>query len=99
MDVAANDDAILCNDTKLMCLLQHVLPLGAKVLINYDLPCTKEEHNRRLTKTIGSTSPEHPTGAAIHFVVSGQMAAFRSLEKLANALIHEMPVHAADILS
>lgn len=82
-----------------LCLLQHVLPLGARVVINYDLPVTKEDHNRRLTKTLGSTSPECPTGAAIHFVVAGQMAAFRSLEKLANAPIYEMPVHAADILS
>lgn len=79
--------------------LQHVLPLGARVAINYDLPGTKEEHNRRLAKTIGSASPESPAGAAIHFVVAGQLGAFRSLEKLANAPIHEMPVHAADILS
>lgn len=76
-----------------------MLPLGARVVINYDLPGTKEEHNRRLTKTIGGSSPESPSGAAIHFVVAGQIAAFRSLEKLANAPIHEMPVHAADILS
>lgn len=69
------------------------------MVINYDLPSTKEEHNRRLTKGIGNISTEHPTGAAIHFVVAGQMATFRALEKLANAPIHEMPVHAADILS
>lgn len=36
--------------------------------------------------------------AAIHFVTAGQMAAFRSLEKIAGGPLHEMPVHAADIL-
>ena len=36
--------------------------------------------------------------AVIHFVVAGQMAAFRALEKVAGGPLHEMPVHAADIL-
>lgn len=36
--------------------------------------------------------------STIHFIVAGQMAQFRALERFTHAAIHEMPVHAADIL-
>lgn len=36
--------------------------------------------------------------AAIHFVVAGQIAQFRALERFTHAAIFEMPVHAAEVL-
>jgi superfamily II DNA/RNA helicase len=78
--------------------MQHVLPLRARLLVNYDLPTSKEEHNRRLATILGGSGADFAQGAAIHFVVAGQIGTFRSLEKMANAAIHEMPVHAAEIL-
>lgn len=84
-----------------MCsLVQHVLPLRAQLLINYDLPTSREQHQRRMATVLGSIDEGNTDPlAVIHFVVAGQMAAFRALEKVAGGPLHEMPVHAADILS
>jgi hypothetical protein len=81
-----------------MVLAQDTLPITAQLLINYDLPATKEIHLRRITCMLGSGDSSPWRTAIIHFVVAGQMAQFRSLEKFANTPIHEMPVHAADVL-
>ena len=148
--------------------VQRAKPLHAQLLINYDLPASRELHLRRIGAVLGAPSGSAPThtsggrsganaqsgqstatrpgttrdaasadqavsgaaptsadgqqhacavpaaarpqpddaaqGAAprrtstIHFVVAGQMAQFRALEKFTHAAIHEMPVHAADIL-
>lgn len=79
--------------------MQHVLPLGAQLLVNYDLPASRDQHQRRMAAILGSTDETSVVPlAVIHFVVAGQMAAFRALEKVAGGPLHEMPVHAADIL-
>lgn len=79
--------------------VQHVLPLGAQLLVNYDLPTSRDQHQRRMATILGTADDDNSAPlAAIHFVVAGQMAAFRALEKVAGGPLHEMPVHAADIL-
>eukprot|EP00983_Pelagomonas_calceolata_P008642 282087-Pelagomonas_calceolata.AAC.1 len=41
----------------------------------------------------------YSSAAAVHFVVAGEAPAFRSLERFTlPGLIHEMPVHVADVL-
>ena len=87
-----------CASTSDRQLVQRAIPLGAHLLINYDLPFSKEHHMRRITSILGDLSGPGELMSTIHFVVAGQMAQFRSLEKFTNAAIHEMPVHAADIL-
>jgi hypothetical protein len=79
--------------------MQDTLPIAAQLLINYDLPASKELHLRRIACMLGSGDSCPGQTAIIHFVVAGQMAQFRALEKFANTAIHEMPVHAAEVLS
>ena len=76
--------------------VQRALPLNADLLINVDLPASKELHFRRGAAVLGPT--DRRVCATVHFVVAGQTAQFRALEKFTNAAIQEMPVHAADIL-
>lgn len=79
-------------------MLQRAVPIGGHLLINYDLPFSKEHHLRRIACILGTSSDAGRACATIHFVVAGQMAQFRALEKFTNSAIHEMPVHAADVL-
>eukprot|EP00892_Ulva_mutabilis_P007819 jgi/Ulvmu1/5409/UM022_0204.1 len=90
---------LICTDAAMQMVPKHVLPLKAQLLVNYDLPTSRDQHQRRMATILGSTEDNSPEPlAAIHFVVAGQMAAFRALEKVAGGPLYEMPVHAADIL-
>lgn len=89
-------------DTSVVDVPQHAQPITAHLLVNYDLPTSREHHQRRIASIIGpspATSGGHAQRAMIHFVVAGQMAAFRALEVFSGSSIREMPVHAADILA
>lgn len=90
---------LVCTDAALRAVPPASLPLDARLLINLDLPASKEGHHSRITGALGGGDESAPRRrAVIHFVVAGQVAQFRRLEKLSNAAIHEMPIHAADIL-
>jgi hypothetical protein len=78
--------------------LQHAVPIQADMLINYDLPTTKDHHYRRIASIIGSPGTEGKC-ATIHFVVAGQLSSFRAVENFSGGAIAEMPVHAGDILA
>lgn len=75
--------------------MQDTEPVGARLLVNVDLPTSKECHGRRVATLLGHSTQVR---AIVHFVVAGQVAEFRAVENFTSAAIQEMPVHAADIL-
>uniref|UniRef100_A0A6T8U2J1 Helicase C-terminal domain-containing protein n=1 Tax=Chlamydomonas leiostraca TaxID=1034604 RepID=A0A6T8U2J1_9CHLO len=101
--IAADESSLVlaATDVCLKTLPRELLPLGASLLIQYDMPHKKEVLARRMSSVFGGGRDRR--GAApitIHFVVAGEAAQFRAVEKYtAPAMIAEMPVHVADVFT
>lgn len=103
---AAADDGrslvLVASDACLKGLPRDLLPLGLPLLIQYDLPASKDVLSRRIGAVFGSSKERGRRAGrqvVIDFVAAGEVAAFRARERLSSAPVMEMPVHVPDIFT
>ncbi|WIA19248.1 hypothetical protein OEZ85_003885 [Tetradesmus obliquus] len=101
---AAADDGrslvLVASDACLKGLPRDLLPLGLPLLIQYDLPASKDVLSRRIGAVFGSSKERGRRAGrqvVIDFVAAGEVAAFRARERLSSAPVMEMPVHVPDM--
>lgn len=87
-------------DVCLKALPRELLPVGLSLLIEYELPSSKEMYLRRLSALVGG-GKDRRSGrcCVVDMVEAGQAAAFRALEGFAAAPVLEMPVRVVDIFA
>lgn len=77
-------------------------PLGARSLINYDIPTKKEVYLRRISACLGHTPARplssHSGSIVINVVVGGEALALKHLEEQCGILVEEMPINIAELL-
>eukprot|EP00882_Tetradesmus_deserticola_P012081 GHRQ01012797.1.p1 GENE.GHRQ01012797.1~~GHRQ01012797.1.p1 ORF type:complete len:269 (+),score=97.30 GHRQ01012797.1:742-1548(+) len=103
---AACDDGrslvLVASDVCLRGLPRELLPVGLPLLIQYDLPASKDVLSRRIGAVFGSSKERGRRAGrqvVIDFVAAGEVAAFRARERLSSAPVMEMPVHVPDIFT
>ncbi|KAF8058872.1 hypothetical protein HT031_005440 [Scenedesmus sp. PABB004] len=98
---------LVASDACLRGLARELLPVGLPLLVNFDLPGSKDALSRRLAAVFGSSKERGRRGAgggagacvAVDFVAAGEAAAFRARERLGGVAVQEMPVHVPDIFA
>ncbi len=93
---------LVATDVCLKVAPKELLPLGMQLLVQFDLPPSKEVQQRRVSAVMGGSRERrqrpHPGPVVIDFVVAGELPLFRAVEDFSTAPIREMPVHVPDIL-
>jgi translation initiation factor 4A len=93
---------LVASDICLKGIPRELLPLGLPLLIQYDLPSSKDVLSRRIGAVFGSSKERGRRAGkqvVIDFVAAGEVAAFRARERLSSAPVMEMPVHVPDIFT
>ncbi|KAI8472627.1 MAG: hypothetical protein J3K34DRAFT_453765 [Monoraphidium minutum] len=87
-------------DVCLKALPKELLPIGLPLLIQYDIPTSKDAFTRRVSSVFGGSKERRRAQrcVVIDFVVAGELPAFRARERFSTAPVLEMPVHVPDIL-
>ncbi|GAX83694.1 hypothetical protein CEUSTIGMA_g11119.t1 [Chlamydomonas eustigma] len=90
---------LVTTDPPLRAAPKDFLPLGASLLIQYDLAPQKEVYLKRVAAAFGGGKERRNTkrSTVVDFVAGGEVGAFRESESWFSGTIHEMPVHVADI--
>lgn len=91
---------LVTSDVVLKNLSKDLLPLGLPLLLQYDLPASRDVLQRRLAAVFGSSKERGRRSGrqvVIDFVTAGDVAAFRARERMSSAPVLEMPVHVPDI--
>ncbi|KAM7516544.1 hypothetical protein LguiA_006127 [Lonicera macranthoides] len=78
---------IIVTDACLPLLSSGEPPIGARVLINYELPTKKETYTRRMAACLAAD------GFVINMVVGGEVVTLKSIEESSTLAIAEMPIH------
>lgn len=83
---------IIVTDACLPILASGESPIGARVLINYELPTRKETYMRRMATCLAAD------GIVINMVVGGEVVILKSIEESSGLVIVEMPIHIFEML-
>ncbi|EFJ44976.1 hypothetical protein VOLCADRAFT_106205 [Volvox carteri f. nagariensis] len=85
-------------DVCLKALPKELLPLGVSLLVEFDLPPSKEVYSRRVSALFGSGKDRRSQRCVvIDMVEAGAIGAFRTLEGFAASPVMEMPVRVEDM--
>ncbi|GFR39632.1 hypothetical protein Agub_g98 [Astrephomene gubernaculifera] len=85
-------------DVCLKALPKELLPLGLGVLVEFDLPPSKEVYTRRISTLFGGGRDRRSQRCVVvDMVEAGSIAAFRLLESFVAGQVQEVPVRVGDI--
>ncbi|GLC59546.1 hypothetical protein PLESTB_001499000 [Pleodorina starrii] len=100
----AHDDerlvrVLVITDVCLKALPKELLPLGVCLLVEFDLPPSKEVYSRRLSAVFGGGKDRRSARCVVvDMVEAGAIGAFRALESFTAGPVAEMPVRVGDML-
>ncbi|KAK2077594.1 hypothetical protein QBZ16_004439 [Prototheca wickerhamii] len=76
----------------------RIRPLGARLLLNFDLPPTRAVAQARVAALGQDRSSSDARGSVISFVVAGAIAEFRAYEQSQGQTVEPVPIQVAEIL-
>ncbi|KAG2496134.1 hypothetical protein HYH03_005737 [Edaphochlamys debaryana] len=80
-------------------LPKELLPLGISLLVEYDLPPSKDLYTRRLSLFGGGKDRRSQRCVVVDLAEAGALAAFRALEGFAAAPVQELPVRVEEMFA
>ncbi|GIL65928.1 hypothetical protein Vafri_19560 [Volvox africanus] len=87
-------------DVCLKALPKELLPLGISLLVEFDLPPSKEVYTRRVSALFGSGKERRSQRCVVvDMVEAGAIGVFRNLESFAASPVMEMPVRVGDMFA
>ncbi|KXZ55248.1 hypothetical protein GPECTOR_3g388 [Gonium pectorale] len=91
---------LVLTDVCLKALPKELLPVGVSVLVEFDLPPSKEVYARRVSTLFGSGRDRRSQRrVVIDMVEAGSIGAFRALESFVASPVLEMPVRVEDMFA
>ncbi|GIL91088.1 hypothetical protein Vretimale_9503 [Volvox reticuliferus] len=93
-------NVLALTDVCLKAFPKELLPLGISLLVEFDLPPSKEVYMRRVSALFGSGKERRSQRCVvIDMVEAGAIGAFRNLESFAASPVMEMPVRVGDMFA
>ncbi|KAG2448556.1 hypothetical protein HYH02_006447 [Chlamydomonas schloesseri] len=106
LDVAASRDVeqlpcvLASTDVCLKALPKELLPVGVSLVVEYELPPSKEVYSRRMQALFGGGKDRRAQRCVVvDMVEAGAVGAFRALEGFAASPVLEMPVRVEDMFT